>query len=60
MKTTRYGAVRFPQLYQSFKNSQEIADVINRSRSYVYKALKNGFTHREQEMLKRYAGKELF
>ncbi len=60
MKTTGYGLVRFPRLYQAFKNSQEIADVINRSPSYVKKALRVGFTDREKQMLERYTGKELF
>ena len=51
---------RYPKLYQAFKNSQEIADVINRSRSYVKKALRDGFTEREKKMLNNYAGEELF
>lgn len=60
MKTTRPGAVRFPLLYESFKNSREIADVINRSESYVKKALKNGFTDREKRMLEANCGRRLF
>ena len=60
MRAGKAGAVRFPQIYQTFKNSQEIADVINRSSSYVKKALKVGFTEREKQMLEAYAGKELF
>lgn len=51
MKTTRPGAVRFPRLYQAFGTSQEIADVINRSPSYVKKALKDGFTDREKALI---------
>lgn len=50
MKTTRPGA-RFPRMYQVFDSVQEIADTINRSPSYVKKALKEGFTEREQTML---------
>ena len=60
MKATRYGAARFPALYDAFKNSQEIADAINRSPAYVKKALRDGFTEREKKMLERYTGKELF
>lgn len=51
MKTTRPGTATHPQIYQHFKNAQEIADAINRSRSYVFKALKTGFTDREKAML---------
>lgn len=51
MKTTRPGANRFPRLYQAFESSQEIADTINRSQSYVKKALREGFTDREKNML---------
>lgn len=57
MKTRTPGAVRFPRVYQHFKNSREIADVINRSPSYVKKALKEGFTDREKTMLKSYTGR---
>ena len=60
MKATRYGSARFPALYDAFKNSQEIADAINRSPAYVKKALREGFTEREKKMLERYTGKELF
>ena len=60
MRSTRAGTVRFPKVYESFKNSSQIADVINRSPSYVKKALREGFTAREQKMLERYIGKELF
>lgn len=60
MKSTKYGAAKFPRVYAAFKNSQEIADVINRSRSYVKKALRDGFTEREKKMLNNYAGEELF
>ena len=60
MRTTNWGTARFPALYDAFKNSQEIADVINRSPAYVKKALREGFTDREKEMLERYTGKELF
>lgn len=51
MKTTRPQSVRFPRLYQAYKNTGEIADVINRSQSYVKKALREGFTEREQNMI---------
>lgn len=60
MKTTRPGAVKFPKVYQTFKNTQEVADVINRSTSYVKKALRSGFTEREKNMLEAHAGRELF
>ena len=60
MKTTRPGAVKFPKVYQAFKNSQEIADTINRSTSYVKKALSTDFTDREKRMLEEHAGKVLF
>ena len=50
MKTTRPGA-RFPRIYQAFTSVQEIADTINRSPSYVKKALREGFTEREKVML---------
>ena len=53
MKTTRPGAVRFPRLYQVFSSSKEIADTINRSPSYVKKALRVGFTEREKDMIGR-------
>lgn len=42
---------RYPKLYQAFTNSQEIADVINRSPRYVKKALKRGFTEKEKQIL---------
>jgi len=51
MKTRRPGAMRFPRLYQVFSSSQEIADTINRSTSYVKKALREGFTDREKDMI---------
>lgn len=60
MKTTRPGSVRYPRMYQTFKNSKEIADVINRSTSYVKTALRAGFTDREQRLLNAYAGEDLF
>lgn len=60
MKTLRPGAVKYPLIYQTFKNSQEVADVINRSPRYVKKALKSGFTDREKAMLEKHAGRRLF
>lgn len=51
MKTTQAGAIRFPTLYQNFRSADEIAKVINRSRSYVFKALKVGFTEHEWFLL---------
>lgn len=61
MKTTRPGKAEHPKLYQHFKDAREIANVINRSRSYVFKALKDGFTDHEKEMLKAAANcPELF
>lgn len=60
MKARIPGAMRFPSLYQEFKNSQEIANVINRSCSYVKKALRVGFTQREKQMLEAYIGKDLY
>lgn len=58
MKTSRPGAVRFPRIYQSFDSMEQIGNVINRSRSYVAKALKTGFTAREWEMLSKFAGRD--
>lgn len=58
MKTMRPGRVRFPRMYQAFENAQEIAGVINRSTSYVHKALEQGFTAREWEMLSKYADRD--
>ena len=57
MKTTRPGGMRFPRIYQAFDSVQEIADVINRSKSYVNKSLKTGFTPREWEMLAKYTNR---
>lgn len=53
MKSHSYGGMLYPQLYQKFKNAQEIADTINRSRAYVFKALNRGFTERELSLLQR-------
>lgn len=60
MKTTRPGQARFPKLYQHFGNAEEIANAINRSRSYVFKALKTGFTEREKEMLEKITRQVIF
>ena len=60
MRTRTPGKTRCPKLYCHFKNAQEIADTINRSRSYVFKALKNGFTEREKEMLESITRDRLF
>ena len=57
MKTTRPGT-RFPRIYQAFGSVQEIADTINRSPSYVKKALKEGFTDREKAMLAKAKDRE--
>ena len=57
MKATRPGGIRFPRIYQTFDSVQEIANVINRSKSYVNKALKVGFTSREWEMLAKYSNR---
>ena len=51
MKTRSPGQTKFPNLYRNFGNAADIARTINRSRSYVFKALKTGFTEREMEML---------
>jgi hypothetical protein len=51
MKTTRPGKIAFPILYQNFSSAEEIGRTINRSRSYVFKAMKVGFTDREWELL---------
>lgn len=53
MRTNAPGTMRYPFLYQSFKNADEIGKVINRSRSYVFKALKVGFTEQELSMLNK-------
>ena len=58
MKTTRPDGIRFPRLYQSFDSMEQIGNVINRSRSYVAKALKNGVTAREWEMLSKFADRD--
>ena len=55
MKTTRPNVSKYPKLYIHFADAQEIADAINRSRWYVFKALREGFTKREQILLARYA-----
>ena len=60
MKTRQPGQTRYPQLYCQFKTAQEIGKAINRSRSYVFTALKNGFTEREKEMLESITQKKLF
>lgn len=57
MKTMTPGAVRFPRIYQVFRNTREVADVINRSQSYVKKALREGFTEREKKMLEAFANR---
>ena len=51
-------AVRFPRIYQAFKSVEKVSKVINRSKSYVHKALKKGFTDREWEMLARYSKRQ--
>lgn len=53
MRTNAPGTMRYPFLYQSFRNADEIGKVINRSRSYVFKALKVGFTEQELSMLNK-------
>lgn len=58
MKTMCPGSAKFPKLYQNFTSADEIAKTINRSRSYVFKALKVGFTKREWEMLERAMGEK--
>ena len=45
-------------MYQAFKSVEEVSRVINRSKSYVHKALKEGFTDREWEMLARYSKRQ--
>lgn len=60
MKTMHPGSIRYPLIYQSFKTAREVADVINRGTTYVHKALKQGFTDREKQMLEAYAGRKLF
>ena len=57
MKTMKPGAIRYPVLYQVFGTAEEIGRVINRSRSYVNKALKFGFKEREKQMLIAYVGR---
>ena len=58
MRVRNPDRVRFPRLYQAFESIDEIAEVINRSRSYVNKALRNGFTAREWRLLSQYANRE--
>ena len=57
MKTLKPGALRYPKLYQVFGTAEEIGRVINRSRSYVNKALKFGFKSREMQMIAEYVGR---
>lgn len=57
MKTLKPGAVKYPKIYQIFHTAEEVGAVINRSRSYVNKALKNGFKQRERELLIAYTGR---
>ena len=52
MRTNNPGSIKYPFLYQTYKTADEIAKVINRSRPYVFKALKVGFTEQELQMLK--------
>lgn len=63
MKTQNAGTCRFPKLYQNFKTADEIGKVINRSRAYVFKAMKTGFTENEMfllnEQIKRNERKEI-
>lgn len=51
MRANKPDAVRFPRLYQEFGSAKEIAEVINRSPSYVKKALRDGFTDREKTLI---------
>ena len=60
MRAAQPEGIKYPKVYQHFKNSQEIADVINRSTAYVKKALKSGFTEREEKMLEARAQTDLF
>ena len=53
MRTNNPDSIKYPFLYQSYKSADEIAKVINRSRSYVFKALKVGFTEQEIKMLEK-------
>lgn len=53
MRTNNPGSIKYPFLYQTYKSAEEIAKVINRSRSYVFKALRNGFTEQEIKMLEK-------
>lgn len=57
MKATKIERIRFPRMYQAFKNAREIGEVINRSNSYVHKAMTQGFTVREQKMIEAYTGR---
>lgn len=59
MRSKKPGGTKYPLIYRSFKNSQEIADIINRSPSYVKKALNVGFTAREIALLEQKAGRRL-
>lgn len=60
MKTHGPGKAQYPKLYRHFENAQTIANTINRSRAYVFKALKTGFTERERALLEDHAGTRLF
>lgn len=60
MKTRTPGAVRYPLIYQNFRSAEEIGEVINRSKTYVNKALRDGFTEREKKLLNHYKQTDLF
>lgn len=51
MRTQVQGNSRFVVIRRAYKTADDIAKTINRSRSYVFKAMKVGFTEREMEML---------
>lgn len=60
MKTRSPNAVKYPLLYREFKTAEEIGNLINRSKSYVIKALHSEFTEREQKILCNFTGMNLF
>lgn len=49
----------YPNVRKEFSNSNELAEIINRSAYYVNRILtgRNEFTHREKKMIISYLGK---
>lgn len=48
----------FPRIRERFRNSEELALVINRGKTTVMKRLREGFPEKEQILILRYLGIE--